>query len=122
MPAIAGVLFDLGGVVMASPLAAIARYERDHGLPDQAITRAIRTSGDGGAWARLERGELSLEAFLVPCAADCRTCGIAGSAAGLMRYITGARAARRALLEAIRRFRGRGLRRGAPTDTWPTWG
>ena len=40
MPAIAGVLFDLGGVVMASPLAAIARYERDHGLPDQAITRA----------------------------------------------------------------------------------
>ena len=98
MPAIAGVLFDLGGVVMASPLAAIARYERDHGLPDQAITRAIRTSGDDGAWARLERGELSLEAFLVPFEADCRTCGIEVSGAGGMRYITGASAPRPARL------------------------
>ena len=67
MPAIAGVLFDLGGVVMASPLEAIARYERDHGLPDQAINRAIRTSGDAGAWSRLERGELTLEAFRTAC-------------------------------------------------------
>jgi putative hydrolase of the HAD superfamily len=120
MPAIAGVLFDLGGVVMASPLAAIARYERDHGLPDQTIARAIRTSGDDGAWARLERGELSLEAFLVPFEADCRTCGIEVSGAGLMRYITGASAPRPAMLEAIRRIRARGLRAGALTNNWLT--
>ena len=120
MPAIAGVLFDLGGVVMASPLAAIARYERDHGLPDQAITRAIRTSGDDGAWSRLERGELSLEAFLVPFEADCRICGIEVSGAGLMRYITGASAPRPAMLEAIRRIRARGLRAGALTNNWLT--
>ena len=120
MPAIAGVLFDLGGVVMASPLAAIARYEHDHGLPDQAVTRAIRTSGDDGAWARLERGELSLEAFLVPFEADCRTCGIEVSGAGLMRYITGASAPRPAMLEAIRRIRARGLRAGALTNNWLT--
>ena len=120
MLAIAGVLFDLGGVVMASPLAAIARYERDYGLPDQAITGAIRTSGDDGAWARLERGELSLEAFLVPFEADCRTCGIEVSGAGLMRYITGASAPRPAMLEAIRRIRARGLRAGALTNNWLT--
>ena len=120
MPAIAGVLFDLGGVVMASPLAAIARYERDHGLPDQAITRAIRTSGDDGAWSRLERGELTLEAFLEPFEADCRSCDIEVSGVGLMRYIIGASAPRPAMLEAIRRIRARGLRAGALTNNWAT--
>ena len=120
MPAIAGVLFDLGGVVMASPLASIARYERDRGLPDQAINRAIRASGDAGAWARLERGELSLEAFLGPFEADCRTGGIEVSGADLMRYITEASAPRPVMVEAIRRIRARGLRAGALTNNWVT--
>jgi putative hydrolase of the HAD superfamily len=120
MAAIVGVLFDLGGVVMASPLAAIARYERDHGLPDQAVNRAIRTSGDTGAWSRLERGELSLERFLEPFEADCRTCGIEVSGARLMRYITAASAPRPAMVDAIRRIRGRGLRAGALTNNWVT--
>ena len=120
VPVIAGVLFDLGGVVMASPLAAIARYERDHGLPDQAINRAIRASGDAGAWSRLERGELSLEAFLVPFGADCQACGVEVSGAALMRYITEASAPRPAMVEAIRRIRARGLRAGALTNNWVT--
>ena len=115
---IAGVLFDLGGVVMASPLDAIARYERDHGLPDQAVNRAIRTSGDAGAWSRLERGELTLEAFLAPFEADCRTCGVDVSGATLMRYITEASAPRPPMVEAIRRIRARGLRAGALTNNW----
>ena len=58
-----GVLFDLGGVVMDSPLHAIARYERDHGLPADAINRAVVASGETGAWSRLERAELTLEAW-----------------------------------------------------------
>ena len=120
MSAIAGVLFDLGGVVMASPLAAIARYERDHGLPDQAINHAIRASGDTGAWSRLERGELSLEAFLGPFEGDCRTCGIEVSGPRLMRYIAEASTPRPAMVEAIRRIRARGLRAGALTNNWVT--
>src|SRR5688572_19990635 len=110
MTAITGVLFDLGGVVMASPLAAIARYERDHGLPDQAINHVIRASGDAGAWSRLERGELTLEAFLKPFEGDCRTCGVEVSGAALMRYITDGSAPRSEMVEAIRRIRARGLR------------
>ena len=120
MPAIDGVLFDLGGVVMESPLAAIARYERDHGLPDQAINGVIRATGEAGAWSRLERGELSLEAFLAPFEADCRACGVEASAAGVMRYITGGGAPRPAMVEAIRRIRARGLRIGALTNNWVT--
>src|SRR5262245_64037796 len=50
-----GVLFDLGGVVMDSPLHAIARYERDHGLPANAVNHVVAASGETGAWARLER-------------------------------------------------------------------
>lgn len=120
MTAIAGVLFDLGGVVMASPLAAIARYERDHDLPAQAINRAIRASGDTGAWSRLERGELSLEGFLEPFEADCRTGGIEVSGSTLMRYIAEASAPRPAMVDAIRRIRARGLRAGALTNNWVT--
>src|SRR2546425_4733732 len=34
---IEAVVFDIGGVVQESPLHAIARYERDHGLPPDAV-------------------------------------------------------------------------------------
>jgi epoxide hydrolase-like predicted phosphatase len=120
MPGIDGVLFDLGGVVMESPLAAIARYERDHGLPAQAVNRAIRAAGDAGAWARLERGELTLETFFVPFEKDCRACGVEVSGARLLGYITEASAPRPVMMEAIRRIRARGLRVGALTNNWVT--
>src|SRR2546421_191178 len=41
---IAAVIFDLGGVVLESPLHAITAYERARGLPLNAINRAV---GDG---------------------------------------------------------------------------
>src|SRR5262249_60267852 len=69
---IAGVLFDIGGVVQDSPLHAISRYERDHGLPPDAINRAVVASGETGAWSRLERGGLTLQAWCSPFEADCR--------------------------------------------------
>ncbi|MBM3219392.1 MAG: HAD family phosphatase [Candidatus Rokubacteria bacterium] len=103
---------------MDSPLAAISRYERDHGLPEQAINRAIRAAGDAGAWSRLERGELSLEAFLAPFEADCRACGVEVSGARLMRYIAEASRPRPAMLEALRRLRARGVRMAALTNNW----
>jgi putative hydrolase of the HAD superfamily len=116
--AIDAVVFDLGGVVMASPLHAIARYERDHGLPINAINRVVVESGDGGAWSRLERGELTLEAFLSPFEVDCRACGVEVSGARLMGYIAEASAPRPQMLEAIRRIRARGLRVAALTNNW----
>src|SRR2546428_722000 len=61
---IEAVVFDIGGVVQESPLHAIARYERDHGLLPDAVNRAVAAAGDAGAWARLERGELTRAAFL----------------------------------------------------------
>jgi len=115
---IAAVVFDLGGVVMDSPLHAIARYERDRGLPAGAVNRVVVESGDDGAWSRLERGELTLEAFLLPFEGDCRACGVEVDGKGLMAYIAQAGVARPRMIEAIRRIRARGLRVAALTNNW----
>jgi putative hydrolase of the HAD superfamily len=120
MASIAAVVFDLGGVVLDSPLAAIARYEQDHGLPANAINRAVVAAGDAGAWARLERGELTAETFCAPFEADCRVHGVEISADRLMADIARATVPRPMMLEAIRRLRAHGLRVGALTNNWVT--
>jgi putative hydrolase of the HAD superfamily len=113
-----GVLFDLGGVVMDSPLHAVARYEAAHGLPAASINRVVAAAGETGAWARLERGELTAPAFCAPFEADCRARGLGVDAAGLLAAIAEAGVERPAMLEAIRRLRARGLRVGALTNNW----
>src|SRR5436305_14177829 len=70
MRAIEAVVFDIGGVVQESPLHAIARYERDHGLPPGAINRAVVAAGEAGAWARLERGGLTVGVVVRPLGRD----------------------------------------------------
>src|SRR5207253_2906201 len=57
------VLFDLGGVVVGSPLEAIARFEAEQGIPAGFVNRVVVATGAAGAWSRLERGELTLETF-----------------------------------------------------------
>ena len=116
--AIEGVLFDMGGVVMDSPLHAIARYEQARGLPRNAINRAIAASGEAGAWARLERGELTADTFCAPFEADCRAHGVEVSGRDIMAAIAEAGVARPMMLEAIRRLRAHGLRVGALTNNW----
>jgi epoxide hydrolase-like predicted phosphatase len=115
---IKSVIFDLGGVVTDSPIQAIQRYERDHGLPHNAINRAIVEAGEGGAWSRLERGELTLDDF-GPCfERDCREAGLAVGAARMMQYVAEAGTPRPRMLAAIRCIRERGLRVGALTNNW----
>ena len=118
MSGLAGVLFDMGGVVMDSPLHAIAGYERARGLPPNAINRAIAAAGEAGAWARLERGELTVATFCAPFEADCRAQGVEVEGAAVMAAIAAAGVARPAMLEAIRRLRAHGLRVGALTNNW----
>lgn len=111
-------LFDVGGVVTDSPLHAIARYERDQGLPPGAINRAVVAAGEEGAWARLERGELTVEAFLAPFEADCRAAGLEVSGGRVMAYIAEVAGPRPRMVAAIRTIRARGLRVGALTNNW----
>jgi len=115
---IAAVIFDIGGVVQESPLHAIARYERAHRIEPNAINRAVVAAGELGAWARLERGELTVETFCAPFEADCRAQGVTVDGRALMARIAEAGVARPRMLEAIRRLRARGLRVGALTNNW----
>ena len=41
MPAYKAVIFDIGGVCVASPFRGIAKYEREHGLPPNYINVAM---------------------------------------------------------------------------------
>ena len=120
MTGVRAVVFDIGGVIQDSPLHAIARYEADHGLPAGAINRTVVAAGETGAWSRLERGELTVEAWCQPFESDCRAHGVTVDAARLMQYIAEAGRERPLMLRAVRRLREGGLRVGALTNNWAT--
>ncbi len=111
-------IFDLGGVVVGSPLHAIAAFEREEGLPAGLVNRVVVTTGPTGAWARLERGELTLDAFFPAFEADCAAAGQRLSARSLMARVAEATHPRPTMLEAIRRIRARGLATGVITNNW----
>jgi putative hydrolase of the HAD superfamily len=115
---IRAVIFDLGGVVLDSPLHAIARYERAHDIPGGFINRVVVDCGPGGAWSRMERGELDMESFFEPFEKDCRDAGQAISARGLMETIGANAGPRPAMLEAIGSIRQSGLVAAALTNNW----
>ena len=112
------VIFDLGGVVLPSPFETFATYERDHGLPERFIRGVVAESADHGAWARLERGELTMTEFHDEFAAECAAAGGAVDAAELMGAIADGFGPRPAMVEAIRTIRACGLRTAALTNNW----
>jgi len=114
------VIFDIGGVIVGSPLHAIAEYERAVGLAAGFINRGVVSTGRPGAWARLERGELDLPRFYPAFERDCEHAGGRLSARLLMTRVAEAALPRPAMLAAIARIRERGLRAAALTNNWIT--
>jgi len=117
---IRAVIFDLGGVVIGSPLHAIAAYEHELGLATNAVNHAVVRSGPMGAWSRLGRGEFGLEEFYPLFEADCRALDVAIDAREMMRRVAEIAVPRPAMLEAIRKLRAGGLRVAALTNNWIT--
>jgi putative hydrolase of the HAD superfamily len=115
---IRAVIFDLGGVVLGSPLHAIAAYEEELGLPAGVVNRVVASTGPEGAWGRLERGMLGLEAFVPAFEADCAAAGFEIDARGMMERIGEASKPRPQMLGAIAAIRERGLRAAALTNNW----
>ncbi len=112
------VIFDLGGVVLGSPLHAIARFERESGIPAGFVNRVVVSTGPSGAWSRLERGELRVEQWVPEFERDCEAAGQKLDAARMMEEIRTASEPRPAMIAAIRAIRARGLRVGALTNNW----
>jgi putative hydrolase of the HAD superfamily len=112
------VIFDLGGVVLGSPLHAIAAYEREIGIPANFINRVVMDTAPVGAWSRLERGELSMEAFYEAFDRDCAEAGREISAQTMMERIAVSAGPRPAMLEAVTRIKERELSVAALTNNW----
>ena len=112
------VLFDLGGVVLGSPLQAIRDYEAELGLERNAINRVASETAPTGAWSRLERGEIELGEFYPAFEADCLAAGHAMDARVMMHRISGATEPRPTMLSAIERLRAANFRVGALTNNW----
>lgn len=61
MSSLKAILFDIGGVVVRSPMIAIASHEQLHGIPANYINHAISRSGPSGAWSSVERGDIKVD-------------------------------------------------------------
>jgi putative hydrolase of the HAD superfamily len=114
------VIFDLGGVLLSSPLPAIAGYENEAGLPAGLISRLASENGSDGLWAQLERGELDTEVFGAQFSRLARTTGHELDGLTLLDHIWGKMVIREDMLEAVRRLRLAGFRAAALTNAWMT--
>ncbi|HEY5172254.1 MAG TPA: HAD family phosphatase [Acidimicrobiia bacterium] len=112
------VIFDLGGVVFPSPFEAFDAYDRGNDLEPGTVRTLIRTSSESGAWAALERGELSLDEFVDAIEAEAFAAGFRLDARALMGRIGTALGARPEMTRAIERIRSSGLRTAALTNNW----
>jgi putative hydrolase of the HAD superfamily len=76
------VLWDFGGVILASPFEAFRRYEADHHLPIDFIRTVNSTNPHTNAWALLERNEVTADQFDALFAAESEALGhcVPGSA------------------------------------------
>ncbi len=62
-PAIRAVLWDFGGVFTESPFKAFAGFERSRGLREGFLRQVNSIDSDSNAWARFERGQMTLAEF-----------------------------------------------------------
>jgi putative hydrolase of the HAD superfamily len=113
------VIFDLGGVVYPSPFEAFDAYDVDAGFAPGTVRGLIRTSSEAGAWAALERGELTMDEFFALLAAEAAAEGFELDGARLMEMIGRGFGPRPAMARAITRIREEGLRTAALTNNWP---
>jgi len=60
------VIFDLGGVVLPSPQGIFDKFEEKWNLPAGSLVDTIKATGNGGSFAKMERGEYSVEEFCEP--------------------------------------------------------
>jgi putative hydrolase of the HAD superfamily len=112
------VIFDLGGVVFPSPFEAFDAYDHGNGLAKGTLRALIRRSSEEGAWAALERGELTMDEFVIALETEADAHGFALDARKLMGLIGSSLGPRPEMVHALRRIREEGLRTAALTNNW----
>ena len=104
------VIFDLGGVVFPSPFEAFDNYDATAGLERGTVRALIRTSSETGAWAALERGELTMDQFRSALESEAQAAGFTLDGIALLGSFGNGAGARPSMLTAIARIREHGLR------------
>jgi putative hydrolase of the HAD superfamily len=95
------VLWDFGGVLTESPFIAFARFEDARGLPRDFLRRVNSVNADANAWARFERGEITLAQFGDAFEAECLVHGHAVRGEEVIALLYGE--IRPQMVEAVRR-------------------
>lgn len=97
------VLWDFGGVILTSPFEAFRLYEREAGLPEDFIRRLNARNPNDNAWAKMERSEVSLDAFVALFQAEARQQGHEIDGWRVLQAVSGD--IRPQMVEALRRCR-----------------
>ena len=113
-----GAVFDLGGVVLDSPMAAIAEFERTSGMEPGTVNRLVAESGATGAWARHERGEIERKEFLRAFQDEFAEQGHDVDTAALLASVDDSIRPRSSVMAEIDRLRAGGIRVAALTNNW----
>ena len=113
-----GVVFDLGGVVLTSPLDSMRQFEAEHGVDPGSITALVARNGEQSAWRSLETGKLDVAEFRPAFQQELATAGIGVPVRDLMRLIDEDARPRHEMLTAIDRIRDEGLATFALTNNW----
>jgi putative hydrolase of the HAD superfamily len=86
---IRAVLFDMGGVLVTSPFAGFAAYEREAGLEPGLIRRLNATDADTNAWSHFERGHIDRDEFVRRFEAEAAALGQAVDGAAVLASLGG---------------------------------
>ena len=113
-------IFDLGGVVLESPFVAIERFAKEEGLSRQELKNVLDYVSHDGAWAKLERGEITRAAFAEEIEADAMRAGLTLSGGRLLGAFDRFIKVRPRVVEEIRAYRAKGLQVAALTNNWPS--
>eukprot|EP01102_Stenamoeba_stenopodia_P008200 TRINITY_DN2339_c0_g1_i2.p1 TRINITY_DN2339_c0_g1~~TRINITY_DN2339_c0_g1_i2.p1 ORF type:complete len:249 (+),score=59.93 TRINITY_DN2339_c0_g1_i2:31-747(+) len=115
------VLFDLGGVVLPSPFAAIARYaaSRQPPVPTRAVN--VLMGGHQSAFAKLEASAITFKEYCDQFEAECKKHGFDLHPRELIDAISTdifANGPRPEMVAAIKKLRQLGFRVAAITNNW----
>jgi len=120
MKDVKAVIFDLGGVVISSPMQAFFDAEKRMGLTPNFLNKVIVANGEKSAWARLERGELSMnQTFFTAFDQEMSDAGAPGlNSKALMQNMASSATVNECMITAIQKLKANGFKVAALTNNW----
>ncbi|XP_028913677.1 acyl-CoA dehydrogenase family member 10 [Ornithorhynchus anatinus] len=107
------VIFDMGGVLVPSPLVVAAEWEAQNHIPSGTIGKALITGGENRPWMKYMRGEMTAAAFLQEFGRQCsEMTDSAVPVDSFLSLLTNEKTAKQfsVMTEAIRRIRAKGFK------------